>query len=72
MLDKICKRALIVLYWCSGVLPLIDTFLGACKGVVRAVQAIRLDDKREQEIEQFKIDQSVPFLSDTIEERSKK
>lgn len=72
MLDKICKRCLRVLYWCSGVLPLIDTFLGACKGVVRAIQAIRLDDKREQELEQFKIDQSIPFLTDTIEERSKK
>lgn len=72
MLDKICKRTLMVLYWCSGVLPLIDTFLGACKGAVRAVQAIRLDDKRVQEIEQFKIDQSIPFLSDTIDERSKK
>ena len=72
MLDKICKRTLTVLYWCSGVLPLIDTFLGACKGVVKAIQDIRLDDKVEQQVDQFKIDQSIPFLSDTIDERNKK
>lgn len=53
-----------VLYWLSIVRPMADVIIGAVKGVIDAWKQINSDERKAQELEQMKIDHSLPFLSD--------
>lgn len=58
-----------ILYWLSIVRPIADIVLGAVKGIADTWKQINSDERKAKELEQMKIDHSMPFLSDYIDEK---